>query len=262
MRRKLTILTITVLVLATILLAACNQNSPAKTPDPCSQAEINNSLKPVLESIHAFDDTTFAGNITPQQSLIIPILDMQKTRRSFESLVVPSCLETLHKDGIDYMNSVIQYMGLFMAGSDQNTVTSAINASQNLRIVYEQEKARLLGQTFFIPPTRTPGPTATVGAPTTEPTTTSSGSALVATGVTITNNSVESVNLRSAPMVTGSDIVDLFAAGATADVLAKNDVGDWLLISYNSKQVWVFGALVTINGDLAAVPVYGSTPTQ
>lgn len=241
--------------IASILLTACAKNNPAQTPDPCSQSTINESIKPILNSLHAFDDTTFAANITPQQSLIIPILDMQKTRRDFEALSVPGCLETLHKDGIDYMNSVIQYMGLFMAGSNQDTVTSAINASQSLRIVYEQEKARLLGQTFVIPPTRTPGPTTTAVAP--AATATTSGSALAPTGVTITAG-VETVNLRSAPVVTGSDIVDQIAAGASALVLAKNDAGDWLLISYNGNQVWVFGALVTITGDLASVPVFGT----
>ena len=242
-------------------LAACATTGAKQTPDPCAQANMNDTLKPIVEAMHAFDDTTFAGNITPQQTLIIPIMDLQKTRRAFEDLTVSSCLDTLHKAGIDYMNSVIQYLGLFMAGGNQTTVTNAINSSQNLRITYEQEKARLLGQTFTIPPTRTPGPTATAGAPTTEATTAPQGSALPATGVTVTNTGAETINLRTSPMVSGSEIVDQLAAGATAEVVAKNDVGDWLLISYNSKQVWVFAALVKINGDLALVPVYGATPT-
>ena len=231
-------------------LAACK---PA-APEPCSDAAIQESLRPIQELMFAFDDTTALANILPKDFLVTPIMDLQKTRRAMETMITPTCLQTLQKAGVGYMNSVIAYMGYFLVGVDQQTMTNALSGSNNLRVAFEQERARLLKISFTPPPTATPGiqpPAQTVTIMPTE------GTAIT---LTVTNTSTEPINLRSAPLLSDSQVLSSLPAGATASAVARVATSDWLQLNFKDQLVWVYAPLVQVTGDISSLPIYGQNP--
>lgn len=73
-------------------------------------------------------------------------------------------------------------------------------------------------------------------------------------GVTITT--VRNMNLRAGP-TTSSEIVGVLLANTTVDVLAQHTnegMELWLQIPHEGANVWIAGWLVTVTGDLNAVP--------
>jgi hypothetical protein len=247
--KKLKILFIVILMVI-LPLAACT----SAAPDPCSDAVIQETLRPIQELMFAFDDTTALANILPKEVLVNPIMDLQKNRRALETMVLPTCLETLQKAGVSYMNSVIAYMGYFLVGVDQQTMTDAISGSNNLRVAYEQERARLLKIAFTPPSTATPGiqqPAQTVTFMPTE------GTAIT---LTVTNTSKEPINLRSAPLLSDSQVLSSLPAGATATAVARVATSDWLQLNVEDQLVWVYAPLVQVTGDISLLPIYGQNP--
>jgi hypothetical protein len=217
------------------------------------------TIKPVSQLMRAFDDTTALANILQPTVLVTPIMDLQNTRRELENMDLPDCLGVLQKSGVSYMNSVINYLGMFLAVSgtqnqisadNQKIVSSAVAASQNLRIAYEKEHARLLGETYQPPATVTPGVTTTPASPT-------PGSAETQNSFTVTNSSTLDVNLRSDPVLTGSTVVGTLPPSATATAIARTALSDWILVSYGQLQGWVYTSLVQVNGALESLPVFG-----
>ncbi len=246
MIKRAWIISILVIILS-IVLSGCEKTVDEVT-DPCAADAVAEAMKPITWQMHKFDDTTGVAGITPQQSLVVPVLELQKIRRDLEELEVPECLLTLQQAGINYMNSAITYLGMFMASVAQENVQSAITSSQNLRLVYESERARLLGKELVISPTNTPGPTQTMGLPTE---TTAASSPVVM----VMNGSAEPINLRSKPAVDQGDIMETLPAGASATAIGKNAAGDWYFINYNGQYLWVLSSLVSVTGDANILPV-------
>jgi hypothetical protein len=131
---------------------------PMPTPDPCAKFYIAETIKPMTHWMNAFDDTTALASITMQNSTswTTLILDLQQSRRNFAELELPSCLQQLQRDGIAYMNETISYLATFMQGVDPKELSTPIANTQNLRTVYEKEKAQLLGEEFTLLPTTGP----------------------------------------------------------------------------------------------------------
>jgi uncharacterized protein YgiM (DUF1202 family) len=70
----------------------------------------------------------------------------------------------------------------------------------------------------------------------------------------------QTANIRSGPGLVFNPPIGSLTAGTTVDILARSPASDWLRIRYANGDGWVFAALVTVNGDLNAVPVDAGPP--
>jgi uncharacterized protein YraI len=87
-----------------------------------------------------------------------------------------------------------------------------------------------------------PGPTPVPGTPS------------APTGVTA--HTTSNTRMRSGPDTSYSQIGTI-PAYLDVVVLGRNNVSSWLYVEYNGQKGWIAAWLVTINGDLATVPVVG-----
>jgi uncharacterized protein YgiM (DUF1202 family) len=68
------------------------------------------------------------------------------------------------------------------------------------------------------------------------------------------------INVRSGPG-TNFAAIGQFAANTATEVLAVNLAGDWYKVRYQNGEGWVFGNLVTIEGDASNLPREAGPPT-
>jgi uncharacterized protein YraI len=68
------------------------------------------------------------------------------------------------------------------------------------------------------------------------------------------------VNVRRGPGTAFNPPIGSFNAGQTADILARNTGGDWYKVRYGTGEGWVFAALVSVAGDVSALPVDPGPP--
>ncbi len=247
-----------VLVLVLPMLAACElpQNSAyptqdpssapsiTPTPDVCAPENISAEVDRINDLMREFDDISYVANMTAQSQLGDMILNLLTVRRELEDVDSPECTRDLRNIGIQYMNSVVEYLGNFMSGADVNTITTAVSASQTYRSYYESEFSRLMitsaiamGTQIIIPTAATPQviPLAT-------------------------NGSTQSVNLRMGPSLE-STAANYLMPGESAEIIERNEAGDWLHVRYNDVEYWVYTRLVEINVPIEAVPMMQLTPT-
>ena len=248
MIKRLMPLALLVIILM-MMVSGCSGGEDAPVGDPCAESAIPETMAPIRSLMTEFDDTTFIANLTPQQSLAESLYRLQDIRRRLEQVPPDSCVLTLRDAGVNYMNSVVTYLAFFMGGATSDQVSGAIASSQNLRIVYEAEQARLLGEAYTPPPTITPLPPSSDA-----PAAVATEAPIATAGVTVTNLAVEPVNLRSAPSV-DAELVGQLTAGTQAIALAANPDRDWLLIDFNGSQVWVFAQLVQVEGSVESLPI-------
>jgi hypothetical protein len=267
MRQKF-IYMIAVLVLLGSTLAACTPvTTTTAVPggsatvvttvsgDPCSPANIAVTTKSIQELMKEFDDVNFVASLTPQTQIYEPVLLMQDVRRKVEALSLPLCAEALRSAATNYMNAVITYLAHFMGGAGRDQINAEILASQNLRVVYESEYARLIGATYVPPPTFTPAPILPTVTGTIEG---AIGTPGAAADVSITNQTDVTVNLRQFPR-TDAPVVGYLQPAVTAKVIARTEAGDWLLIEWAEApngQACVLAELVTVSGAIDALPVF------
>ncbi|HEY60602.1 MAG TPA: hypothetical protein G4N92_07980 [Anaerolineae bacterium] len=108
--KKLTIRIIIIITVMFLSLSACDQlkkQTPMNTPAPCSKENILEEVGMIEKFMGEFDDINFVANLTQQEQLAGPILELQKVRRLVEYLELPSCLDTLKSSTIEYMDNVI-----------------------------------------------------------------------------------------------------------------------------------------------------------
>ena len=85
------------------------------------------------------------------------------------------------------------------------------------------------------------------------PTPTATASPAPASGVTATFS--QPANVRSGPGLVFAPPIGSFAAGQTTAVLARSPASTWFRVVYGTGEGWVSAALVTLAGDLSALPV-------
>ncbi len=78
--------------------------------------------------------------------------------------------------------------------------------------------------------------------------------------VTATVNN-ETLNVRAGPG-TGYPIIGVLHQGDTVPVIGRNVTGSWLQIEYDGGPGWVATYLVTVTGDMEALPVMTPPPTE
>lgn len=64
----------------------------------------------------------------------------------------------------------------------------------------------------------------------------------------------QGINVRSGPGTIFNPPIGSFAAGQTAEIVAVNPAGDWYKVVYYNTQGWVFGGLLTVEGDISSLP--------
>jgi hypothetical protein len=161
---------VVLLVVAVVLIARQPKTvatpTATFTPDPCTPANIS----PLVDGIHAlmreFYDASALASETPSDQLATVIPSLQELRRRSQDQDVPSCLVHLKTLQIDYMNSVIDTMMVFMNGGDPDTLINGVVQARSLNEEYRREMARLLGVTYEPPaqPQETKTPVATTKA--------------------------------------------------------------------------------------------------
>lgn len=247
-----------VLVLVLTMLAACelpqssayrtqeptDEPSATPTPGPCDPQNIGLEVSRINDLMREFDDISYVANMTAQSQLGDMILNLLAVRRELEDVDSPECTQDLRAIGIQYMNSVVEYLGNFMSGSDVNTITAAVSASQTYRAYYESEMQRLMITSAIAMGTQIVIPT--VATPQVIP--------------QAMNSSNQSVNLRLGPSLE-STAANYLIPGEAAEIIERNEAGDWLHVRYDGVEYWVYTRLVTLNVPIEDIPIMELTPT-
>lgn len=71
---------------------------------------------------------------------------------------------------------------------------------------------------------------------------------------------LQGVNVRSGPSTLFNPPVGSFAAGQTAEILARTPAGDWYKVRYYNGEGWVFGQLLSVSGDASRIAVDPGPP--
>jgi hypothetical protein len=274
-RRKFSLI-----VCITFLLVACAPQTPTAaptstvtptlipTPDVCSRENLLPVVTDAHKLVREFDDINQVASLTPQSQLGDMVLKLQDVRRRAEDFMVPNCILNFKAAEVDYMNSVITYLKLFMAGGRNDALSGMIATSQQKRVAYDNLRLFILGIT------PTPSPSPTLGAGTLQPETPTLTPTIMAgipqvvtpTLVAITGNIIVSNptmlgrNLHDAPSL-DAIVIAILLPGETAIALAKDGSAKWVLVEYQGKQLWVYADQVTLSAPLDSLPVILSSPT-
>jgi hypothetical protein len=264
----------------TFVLMACAPQAPSATPsstvtptltptpDICSRENLLPVVTDAHKLVREFDDINQVANLTPQSQLGDMVLKLQDVRRRAEDLIIPGCILNFKAAEVDYMNSVITYLKLFMAGGYNETLSGTIAVSQQKRVAYENLRLFILGIT------PSPSPSPTLGVGTSQPETPSltptnmTGNPQVATptlvaitgNITVSNPTMLGRNLHDAPSL-DAIVTAILLPGETAIALAKDGSAKWVLVKYQEKQLWVYADQVTLSASLDSLPVILSSPT-
>jgi hypothetical protein len=138
---------------------------PVVTSDACLTEMIRGDVEKVHAIMLEFYDASALASQTPADQLVDIIPGLQEIRRRADALKVSGCLDTLRSYQVSHMNIVINTLLAFMAKSDQSILVEGIVQARLLNEEYKKEKARLLGETYTPPATRTPDPTAGTTTP-------------------------------------------------------------------------------------------------
>jgi uncharacterized protein YgiM (DUF1202 family) len=71
---------------------------------------------------------------------------------------------------------------------------------------------------------------------------------------------IKGVNVRSGPSTLFNPPIGSFAAGQTAEILARTPAGDWYKVRYYNGEGWVFGQLLSVSGDTSRIAVDPGPP--
>jgi len=214
--------------------------APTAVPDPCAPENIMNEIEPIQDLVSEFQDIAYVANFTPLAELTTPILELQAVRRKMQKLIVPECAQVLKIASINYMNSTINYLAFFMGGESKENVDAGIQNSQVLWQVVLGEFNKVFTVAGVISEDLPE-----IGS--SVPTTTD-------TGVFISNEGAQGVNVRSQPDLDGV-IIASFEPGMQAIGIARNEESDWLLVNLDGIIGWVYSEMVVASVDIADLPV-------
>lgn len=138
-------------LLTVLVLGACGTPAPtgtalpAATPDACAPENLEAGILPVHALMREFDDTAQVAVLADVSQMVLVIPPLQAVRREAEDLQPPACLTALRTLEIDYMNSVINTLLVFMqvGAGDPQLLAEGIGQGRSLHEQYNQELARL-----------------------------------------------------------------------------------------------------------------------
>jgi len=248
---------IAVMFLSIIACDQLNKLAPMNTPDLCSKENILEEVGKIEKFMGEFDDIKFVANLTQQEQLAGPILELQKVRRQVEYLKLPSCLDTLKSSTIEYMDNVIIYLAYFMGGSARELVDDGINNSQNSRISYEKELASLLGVDFVPSATETPLALLPSSAATSVPD--QAGEPML-----VVNPGTQQVNIRMEPYIDAS-IIGYLQSAESAVAVGRTESSEWIAVLLPGVEEptlgWIYAEVVVLNVLIETLPTSEPIPT-
>jgi hypothetical protein len=133
---------------------------PVVTSNACLTAMIRGDVEKVHAIMLEFYDASALAAQTPADQMLQVIPGLQEIRRRAEALKVSGCLDKLRSYQVSHMNIVINTLMAFMSKSDQSILVEGIVQARLLNEEYKKEKARLLGEPYLPPATRTLTPAA------------------------------------------------------------------------------------------------------
>lgn len=139
-------------------------------------------------------------------------------------------------------------------GSNTQETTLGTPSPQSTRLVLPSVTPRPGQATQAGQPTQAPQSTV---VPTTAPTT---GSQAVIGSGAPTVSFTQGINVRRGPGLEFDPPIGAYAAGQSAEILAVSTGGDWYKVRYGGGEGWVYGPLVTVNGDTSSLPREAGPP--
>ncbi len=118
--------------------------SPAYSFDPCNEANIADSVRPLNDVMDEFDSYAELASNVLQTELVKIIPLMQSMRRSAEDLVVPACIKDLQRYALSYMDATLQTLISFQSTPEPQAIATGIAQSRQYYDQYSLELARLL----------------------------------------------------------------------------------------------------------------------
>jgi hypothetical protein len=239
------------MLICSLLFSACSVFSPAEptpeptqaptpTPDPCSAELIVEDMEKIQKLINKFQEIALLANFTPQPSLIDPVMKLQEFLWEMGEYDAPECQRELKAASIQYMNSVIQYLALFMGGESAENVDTGIQNSQFLWHSVLREFNTVMAEAGLEPQEI--------------PDISSQMPKAQDTGVLVTNDGTQSVNVRLHPDL-NADIIGSLDPSVQALGIGKNAVGDWIQINLGGLLGWVFAEMVALDPPIDTLPV-------
>jgi hypothetical protein len=213
---------------------------PTMTPDPCGPEAISDEIEMVRNWLNEFQEVAFIASNTPQDSLISPVMKLQEIHQNLNSLAVPGCMQGLKKANFNYTASLVMYYSKLM---NKKTAKEAAADLENSEVLWplvetEYEKVIRTGRLEFVPLTSYEG----VLIPET-------GFKAIAF-----NESDQTVNVRAAPDL-NANILTLLETGVQAIIIGRTEKGDWLRVSVESVNGWIFTEMVALNVDINEIDV-------
>jgi len=155
LKNKNILLLIVLALIFVLTISGCSTSPGAETPaitlaavdniDPCSPEAIETTGSPLKNLMNRFDDGADIAANSPHEQLSEPIANLQAIRREAEDLEVPICFAELKTAQIDYMNSVIDTLLMFLSLQDEEVIMVGIEISDELRATYETILSEILG---------------------------------------------------------------------------------------------------------------------
>jgi hypothetical protein len=228
-----------------LLTVACSRQATAtpqltSTSDPCEPENISVEIKPVNDLMREFDDSARLATVLQVDQLVNVVPTLQEVHRRSQDLLVPVCLTDLKSLQLEYMNTVINTLLVFIQvrGTNSEVLLQGVAQAQALHQQYNQELARLIGATYVPPP-----PPATLDVTSTPPESTTTTE-----GAFITNPGPYLVNLRAQPN-SDSQLLVVMEAGQSIPASGKTEDGAWIqVIDKQGTIAWAFTSLVQVTG--------------
>ncbi len=256
-----------IVIAGSLVLSACGAITPAtptavptntpegptSTPDPCSQANLPQTVKLVNDSMRKFDEyaalaSSVVGSQLPQ---VVP--PMQGIQRTVQDQAVPSCLNDLKRYALLYMNTTIQTLQSFEAGAKADALASGILQARKYHDDYVIELARLLGVTLNAPTPTVAKTSQAPGTPAAKPEPTGTPAA-----ATVVNPGPNPLNMHVSASLTAETVATL-VAGQSAKALGRTANQEWVLLEIPAepgKLAWVYASLVQFTqGNLSSLPI-------
>jgi len=213
---------------------------PTMTPDPCGPETISDEIEMIKSSLNEFQEVAFIASNTPVELLITPVMRLQEIHQNLNSLAVPGCMLKLKQATYNYTASIVIYYSKLM---NKKTAKEAEADFENSKLLWplveiEYEKVVREGRLEF------------------QPLTSYENVLIPETGLKAIafNEGDQTVNVRETPDLNGK-ILTLLENGAQAIIIGRTEKGDWLRVSVQGVNGWVYSEMVALNVDIKEIGV-------
>lgn len=257
------------LIMALLLLAACNLNTTGEpigggaiisgapevriaAPPPNAtflegvtvsiQALVSNA-GPDIDRVEIAVDDTLIHTLDDPNSAGAPAFSVQQTWTAAGVGAHTLTVTAIRADGSASTPATVTFSVVAQGGAGASAEASPTSASPTSG-----------GGNGAAPTTQNPDPAQPAATSTPPPPTEPPAPQATATPNVPTASFTTGVNVRSGPDVLFNPPIGSFAAGESTPILAVNPAGTWYKVRYYNGEGWVFGNLMTVSGDINSLP--------